>query len=209
MLLMRHQSCGEVWGCSSFWTTKTYWWTVMERWRTTWEKVSGQLCAGRDTLMKDMHSVARDRCRSPEAIYLWNNYERTVDSWIFITVCVQHSFLIHILLEMKCCWLQGGGGEGREGKGTLPARVLRYCLSFPPNPLTVLLSENHLSKLSPAMSPKRVQFWSSLRRTQVFNLLRLQIKASLKGARPGRASKIGACWLLCASVGRTGDLIRY
>lgn len=25
-------------------------------------------------------------------------------------MCVQHSFLIHILLEMKCCWLQGEGG---------------------------------------------------------------------------------------------------
>lgn len=164
----------------------------MERRRRPWEELSGQLCAGQDTLMKDIRSVARDRCGSPEAIYLWNNYERTVESWIFITVCVQHSFLIHILLEMKCCWLQGGGGEGREGEATPSGRSPKiFPLCLPPNPLAVLPSRHHSSKLGQALSPEGVQFWSVLRRAHVFNLLNLQIKASLKGTQPLRPNRVG------------------
>lgn len=62
------------------------------------------------------------------------NYERTVESWIFITVYAQHSFLIHILLEMKC----SGCGWRREGRGTALDRNPEILpLSLPSNPLAV------------------------------------------------------------------------
>lgn len=54
--------------------------------------------------MKGTCSVVGDRRVSIEAIYVWNNYECTVESWIFITVCVWHCFLVLIFLEMRCCW---------------------------------------------------------------------------------------------------------
>ena len=152
--------------------------------RRPWVGLVGRLCAGRHTLVKDRCSVARDRCSSPEAIYLWNNYERTVESWIFITACAQHSFLIHISLEMKC----SGCGWGQEGRGTACSGSPEiFPLSLLSNPLAVFPSLCVcVSKPNPTLSPEGVPFWSVLRRTQVFSLLGLQIKASFKGAQPSR-----------------------
>ena len=70
MLLTSHQSCGEVWGLQLFLNHKNL---SVDSDGEKEEDVSGALRpdrAGRGTLMKDVHSVARDRCSSPEAIYL-------------------------------------------------------------------------------------------------------------------------------------------
>lgn len=53
--------------------------------------------ASQSALMQHVHLVAEDRYVSTEAIYVLNNYERTVEAQIFITACVQHSFVVLFL----------------------------------------------------------------------------------------------------------------
>lgn len=69
-------------------------------------------------------------------------------------MCVQHSFLIHILLEMKCCRFQDGGSEGRGARVNPQAGVLRYFLSLLHPPCWLSSSLTAIEQVGPALSQR-------------------------------------------------------
>jgi hypothetical protein len=70
MLLTSHQSCAEVWGLQLSQNHKNLVVDSDGEQKEDGGELSGQPCAGQGALMKDIRSVAGDRCASPEAIYL-------------------------------------------------------------------------------------------------------------------------------------------
>lgn len=70
-------------------------------------------------------------------------------------MCVQHSFLIHILLEMKCCLFQGGGSEGRGARANPQAGDLRYFLSLLHPTCWLSSSLRAIGQAGPSTVPRR------------------------------------------------------
>ena len=87
-------------------------------------------------------------------------------------------FLDSYFVGNEVLWLRVGmGGEG----GTAPSGSPEiFPLSLLSNPVAVFSSLCVcVSKPNPTLSPEGLPFWSVLRRTQIFSLLGLQIKAPL------------------------------
>lgn len=130
MLLTSHQSSEKCGACSSFWTTKTYWWTVMEKRRRMWVDLPGQLCTGHDALMKERP--------------LWQETDAALQKpliyEIIMNVLLNHGFsllyvpaiLAWFIFRWKSSAVSYRVGEmsGERMRGHLQARILRYFLCF-------------------------------------------------------------------------------